>query len=305
MHTETNLMEGPTRRRGRQLALEAMGQRASRPQYRRADRRLHLVLAHRPDGLGRGPAGGEQPRHARRASTISTATSVPSGRCYKQLIQRLVRRAAGPERVPHRSCRPAAGVRGDPGPQAPGAAAQDACARKRKRTTSQWQRPRAGVGRRDGLIRFMQPVPLSRERRAPSPMLVDSHCHLDFPDFQSRLPEVLAAAAAAGVGRMVTISTHVARFETYRALAEAHRERLLHGRHPSSQRGGRSRTCRPSGSSSCRAIRAASPSARPGSTTTTTRARGTCSSGSSAPISRPRARPGCRWSSMPAMPTRT
>jgi TatD DNase family protein len=53
-------------------------------------------------------------------------------------------------------------------------------------------------------------------------MLVDSHCHLDFPDFQSRLPEVLAAASAAGVGRMVTISTHVARFENYRALAETH-----------------------------------------------------------------------------------
>jgi TatD DNase family protein len=53
-------------------------------------------------------------------------------------------------------------------------------------------------------------------------MLIDSHCHLDFPDFQTRLPEVLAAASAAGVGRMVTISTHVARFETYRALAEAH-----------------------------------------------------------------------------------
>jgi TatD DNase family protein len=53
-------------------------------------------------------------------------------------------------------------------------------------------------------------------------MLVDSHCHLDFPDLQSRLPDVLAAAAAAGVGRMVTISTHVARVETYRALAEAH-----------------------------------------------------------------------------------
>jgi TatD DNase family protein len=53
-------------------------------------------------------------------------------------------------------------------------------------------------------------------------MLVDSHCHLAFPDFQSRLPEVLAAASAAGVGRMVTISTHVARFGTYRALAEAH-----------------------------------------------------------------------------------
>jgi TatD DNase family protein len=53
-------------------------------------------------------------------------------------------------------------------------------------------------------------------------MLVDSHCHLDFPDFQSRLRDVLAAAAAADVGRMVTISTHVAHVETYRALAEAH-----------------------------------------------------------------------------------
>ena len=53
-------------------------------------------------------------------------------------------------------------------------------------------------------------------------MLVDSHCHLDVPDLQGRLPAVLASAAAAGVGRMVTISTHVARVETYRALAEAH-----------------------------------------------------------------------------------
>src|SRR5690349_18760185 len=53
-------------------------------------------------------------------------------------------------------------------------------------------------------------------------MLVDSHCHLDFPDFQSRLPDVLASAAAAGVGRMVTISTHVERFQTYRSLAESH-----------------------------------------------------------------------------------
>ena len=53
-------------------------------------------------------------------------------------------------------------------------------------------------------------------------MLVDSHCHLDFPDLQSRLPEVLAAASAAGVNRLVTISTHVARFETYRALAQSY-----------------------------------------------------------------------------------
>ncbi|WP_230533070.1 TatD family hydrolase [Microvirga roseola] len=53
-------------------------------------------------------------------------------------------------------------------------------------------------------------------------MLIDSHCHLDFPDLQARLPEILAAASAAGIGRMVTISTHVARFDTYRAIAEAH-----------------------------------------------------------------------------------
>jgi TatD DNase family protein len=53
-------------------------------------------------------------------------------------------------------------------------------------------------------------------------MLVDSHCHLDFPDLSTRLGNVLSAAAEAGVGRMVTISTYVRRFETYRTLAEAH-----------------------------------------------------------------------------------
>lgn len=64
-------------------------------------------------------------------------------------------------------------------------------------------------------------------------MLIDSHCHLDFPDFQDRLPEVLANARTAGIGRMVTISTHVARFETYRALAEAHEEVFFTvGTHP-------------------------------------------------------------------------
>ncbi len=55
-------------------------------------------------------------------------------------------------------------------------------------------------------------------------MLVDSHCHLDFPGLAERLPELLARAKAAGVGRMVTISTYVARFERYRCLAEAHGE---------------------------------------------------------------------------------
>jgi TatD DNase family protein len=51
-------------------------------------------------------------------------------------------------------------------------------------------------------------------------MLVDSHCHLDFPDLYADLDAVIARADAAGVGRMVTISTYVAKFDTYRAIAE-------------------------------------------------------------------------------------
>lgn len=40
-------------------------------------------------------------------------------------------------------------------------------------------------------------------------MLIDSHCHLDFPDFAEELDEVVARARAAGVTQMVTISTRV------------------------------------------------------------------------------------------------
>jgi TatD DNase family protein len=49
---------------------------------------------------------------------------------------------------------------------------------------------------------------------------VDSHCHLDFPDFAAELDEVVARAAAAGVGAMVTISTRVRRFDSVLAVAE-------------------------------------------------------------------------------------
>lgn len=54
-------------------------------------------------------------------------------------------------------------------------------------------------------------------------MLVDTHCHLDFPDLMADIDAVVARARAAGVGRMVTIATHVARHETYKALAERFR----------------------------------------------------------------------------------
>lgn len=53
-------------------------------------------------------------------------------------------------------------------------------------------------------------------------MLVDSHCHLDFPDFADELPDVVARAVQAGVGRMVTICTRLRSEPTVRAIAEAH-----------------------------------------------------------------------------------
>lgn len=51
-------------------------------------------------------------------------------------------------------------------------------------------------------------------------MLVDSHCHLDFPDFAEDFAGVMARAAAADVGLMLTISTHLSRFERVLAVAE-------------------------------------------------------------------------------------
>src|ERR1700749_4362596 len=50
--------------------------------------------------------------------------------------------------------------------------------------------------------------------------LVDSHCHLDFPDFSSELDAVVARARAAGLARMVTISTRVRRFAGVLSIAE-------------------------------------------------------------------------------------
>jgi TatD DNase family protein len=51
-------------------------------------------------------------------------------------------------------------------------------------------------------------------------MLIDSHCHLDFPDFANELDGVVERARAAGIERMVTISTRVARQPDLLAIAE-------------------------------------------------------------------------------------
>jgi TatD DNase family protein len=54
------------------------------------------------------------------------------------------------------------------------------------------------------------------------PRVTDSHCHLDFPDFDGQLPEFIARAERAGVHRMVTICTRLRHEPRVRAIAEAH-----------------------------------------------------------------------------------
>ena len=53
-------------------------------------------------------------------------------------------------------------------------------------------------------------------------MLIDSHCHLDFPDFEAGRAGVIARAQAAGIGAMVTISTRVKRFSALLKIAESY-----------------------------------------------------------------------------------
>ena len=51
-------------------------------------------------------------------------------------------------------------------------------------------------------------------------MLVDHHCHLDFPEFAPELDQVVARAKQAGVGTLVTISTRIRKFDDVKAVAE-------------------------------------------------------------------------------------
>lgn len=53
-------------------------------------------------------------------------------------------------------------------------------------------------------------------------MLVDSHCHLDFPDFDNERDEIVARAMQAGIGYMVTICTHMTKFDGVHAVANTY-----------------------------------------------------------------------------------
>ena len=53
-------------------------------------------------------------------------------------------------------------------------------------------------------------------------LIVDSHCHLDYPGLLDRLDEVLTNAESAGVGLMLSISSKVRQFEGLLAIVEAH-----------------------------------------------------------------------------------
>ncbi len=55
-----------------------------------------------------------------------------------------------------------------------------------------------------------------------TPQITDSHCHLDCPDFDGQLDQIVARAAEAGVTRMVTICTRLRNEPTVRAIAETH-----------------------------------------------------------------------------------
>src|ERR1700761_6650020 len=54
-------------------------------------------------------------------------------------------------------------------------------------------------------------------------MLIDSHCHLDFPDFADDLDGIVAQAETAGIARIVTISTRVRRIDALLRITEKYR----------------------------------------------------------------------------------
>lgn len=64
-------------------------------------------------------------------------------------------------------------------------------------------------------------------------MLVDSHCHLDYPPMADDVAGALARARSAGVGTLLTISTRVRAFAALKAIVEAHEDVFCSiGTHP-------------------------------------------------------------------------
>lgn len=53
-------------------------------------------------------------------------------------------------------------------------------------------------------------------------MFIDSHCHLDFPEFQSRLPEVLTNMQSAKVSHALCVSVDLPDFPKVLKLAQEH-----------------------------------------------------------------------------------
>ena len=64
------------------------------------------------------------------------------------------------------------------------------------------------------------------------PVWIDTHCHLDAPEFAADLPAVRARARQAGVGLCVWPAVQAADFERVRALATAHGDAYALGIHP-------------------------------------------------------------------------
>jgi TatD DNase family protein len=68
-------------------------------------------------------------------------------------------------------------------------------------------------------------------------MLIDTHAHLDFPEFASDFDEVLSRAAAAGVDRIITIGTSIEGSRQAVELAERHKNVFATiGVHPNAAR---------------------------------------------------------------------
>src|SRR5215469_7585267 len=64
--------------------------------------------------------------------------------------------------------------------------------------------------------------PFLSARQGRAPMLVDSHCHLDFADLAAEREAIVERARSAGVKTMLTISTRLDEFDGVHAIAESY-----------------------------------------------------------------------------------